>query len=38
MVQYDYKLGNSINGVATHECGPDTRSDITKVKYVKTIN
>ena len=34
----DYKLGNSLNGVATHGCGPDTRSEITKVNSEKTIN
>ena len=37
MVQDDYKLGNSLNGMATHECGPANRSEITKVKSAKTI-
>ena len=38
MVRYDYRLGNSLNGVATHKCGTATRSEITKVKSAKTIN
>ena len=38
MVLDDYKLGNSLNGVATNDCGPATRSEITKVESVKTIN
>ena len=31
MVRDDHKLGNSLNGVATHECCPDTMSEITNV-------
>ena len=38
MVRDDYKLGNSLNGVATHECCPDTRSEINQVKSTTTIN
>ena len=38
MFRYNYKLGNSLNGVATHEYGPDTRSEISKVKSAKKIN
>ena len=38
MVRDDYKLGDSLNGVATHECCPDTMSEITKVKSATTIN
>ena len=38
MVQQDYKLGYSLNGVATHECFPDTMSEITKVKSATKIN
>ena len=38
MVLYDYKLGDSLNGVATHECGPTTRSEMTQVKSATTIN
>ena len=38
MVRDDYKLGNSLNVVAIHECGPATRSDIPKVKSATTIN
>ena len=30
MVRDDYKLGDSLNGVATHECCPAIRSEITK--------
>ena len=38
MVRDDYKLGDPLNGVAIHECGPDTRGEITQVKYATTIN
>ena len=38
MVRDDYKIGDSLNGVETHECCPSTRSEITKVKYATTIN
>ena len=38
IVQDDYKLGNSLNGLATHECCQDTRSEITKVTSETTIN
>ena len=38
MVQDDHKLGDSLNRVATHECFPDTRSEITKVNSSTTIN
>ena len=38
MVQDEYKLGDSLNGVATRECCPDTRSEITKFKSAMTIN
>ena len=38
MIRDDYKLCNSLNGVATHECCPDTMSEITKVKSATTIN
>ena len=30
IIRDDYKLGNSLNRVATNECGPATRSEITK--------
>ena len=36
--QDNYKLGKSINGVATHECFKATRSEITNVKAAITIN
>ena len=38
MVRDNYKLGDSLNGVATYECGPTTGSEITKVKSTITIN
>ena len=38
MVQDHYKLGDSLKGVATYDCGPTTRSEITKVKSTTTIN
>ena len=38
MVRDDYKPGDSLTGVATYECCPDTRSEITKVNYATTIN
>ena len=38
MVLDDYKLGNSLHGVATHEFVPDTRSGIPKVKSATRIN
>ena len=38
MVQDDYKLGDSLNGVKTHECCLDTRCEITKVKSATMIN
>ena len=38
MVLYEYKLGSSLNVVATHLCCPDTRSEITKVKYETVKN
>ena len=37
MVLDDYKPGGSLNGVAKHECCPDTRSEITKVKFATKI-
>ena len=37
MVRDDHKLGDSINGVATHECCPDNMSEITKVKSATTL-
>ena len=38
MVQDDHKLGDSLNGAATHECCPDTMSEIKKVKSATMIN
>ena len=38
IIRDDYKLGNSLNRVATHECGPATRNEINKVNYAKKIN
>ena len=37
MVQDDYKLGDSLNGVATHEFCPYIRNYITKVESAMTI-
>ena len=37
MVRDDYKVGYSLNIVATHEYGPATRSEITNVKSATTI-
>ena len=37
MVRDDYKLINLLNGVATHEFGPDTRSKIHNVTYATAI-
>ena len=38
MVRDEYEIGNSINRVITHKCGPATRSDIYKINSVTTIN
>ena len=38
MVRDNYKLGDSLSRVATHECGPTTRSEITKVKSATPIH
>ena len=38
MVRYDYKLGNSLNGVVTHEYFPATRSNIDNIKSATTMN
>ena len=38
MVRDDYKLDDSLNGVATHDCCTATSNEITKVKSAKTIN
>ena len=38
MVRGDYKVGDSLNRVVTHEYVPATRSDIPKVKSATTIN
>ena len=38
MVRDDHILGDSINGMAIHECCPDTMSEITKVKSATMIN
>ena len=38
MVQDDFKLGDSLNGVATHEFGTANMSWITKVKSTNKIN
>ena len=38
MTQDDYKLGNSLNGVATQEYLPATINEITKVKTATTMN
>ena len=36
MIWDDYKIGDSLKGVETHEYGPATRSEINKVKYATT--
>ena len=38
IVRDEYKLVDSLNKVATHECSPATRSDITNVMSAKTVN
>ena len=38
MIQDDYKQGNSLNGVGTHQCASATSSDIPKVKSATMIN
>ena len=38
MVRDDCELGDSLKGVATHDCGPDTRSEITMVDSATAIN
>ena len=38
MVHDDHKLGDSLKKLGTHKCGPDTNSDIAKVKFVNIIN
>ena len=38
MVQDDYKLGDSLNEVATYECCPATRSEMPWDEAATTIN